>query len=124
MDIIRKSGLEAANTFAPLLVMMDQTGMAGESAGNAFRKVFQSSMNTAKIQKVLDDLKAEKGIKLKLNFTDGKGEFAGIENLFKQLDKFKGLTTEDRLSVIKDIYGDDAETLRAQHHDDQGHRRL
>ena len=112
MDIIRKSGLEAANTFAPLLVMMDQTGMAGESAGNAFRKVFQSSMNTAKIQKVLDDLKAEKGIKLKLNFTDGKGEFAGIENLFKQLDKFKGLTTEDRLSVIKDIYGDDAETLQ------------
>lgn len=112
MDIIHKSGLEAANTFAPLLVMMDQTSMAGESAGNAFRKVFQSSMNTSKITKVLDALEKAKGIKLDLNFTDGKGEFAGIENLFKQLDNFKGLTTEDRLSVIKDIYGDDAETLQ------------
>lgn len=112
MDIIKKSGLEAANTFAPLLVMMDQTGMAGESAGNAFRKVFQSSMDTAKISKVLDDLQAEKGIKLKLNFTDGKGEFGGLENLFAQLDKLKTLTTEDRLSLIKDIYGDDSETLQ------------
>lgn len=112
MDIIKKSGLEAANTFAPLLVMMDQTGMAGESAGNAFRKVFQGAMNTAKIDKVLKDLKAEKGIKLNLDFTDGKGEFAGIDNLFKQLDKLKTLTTEDRLSVIKDLFGDDSETLQ------------
>ncbi|MGG4659336.1 phage tail tape measure protein [Pseudomonas vlassakiae] len=112
MDIIHKSGLEAANAFAPLLVMMDQTGMAGESAGNAFRKVFQSSMNTSKISKALDGLQKAKGIKLDLNFTDGKGEFAGIENIFKQLDKLKGLTTEDRLGVIKDIYGDDAETLQ------------
>lgn len=112
MDIIKKSGLEAANTFAPLLVMMDQTGMAGESAGNAFRKVFQGAMSTAKIDKVLKDLKAEKGIKLNLDFTDGKGEFAGIDNLFKQLDKLKTLTTEDRLSVIKDLFGDDSETLQ------------
>lgn len=112
MDIIKKSGLEAANTFAPLLVMMDQTGMAGESAGNAFRKVFQGAMSTARISKVLSDLKAEKGIKLNLDFTDGKGEFAGIDNLFKQLDKLKTLTTEDRLSVIKDLFGDDSETLQ------------
>ncbi|HEJ6164808.1 TPA: phage tail tape measure protein [Pseudomonas aeruginosa] len=112
MDIIKKQGLEAANTFAPLLVMMDQTGMAGESAGNAFRKVFQGAMATDKIDKVLTDLKTVKGIDLRLNFTDGKGEFAGIDNMYKQLDKLKTLTTEDRLSVIKDLFGDDSETLQ------------
>lgn len=48
MDIIHKKGLDAAKTFAPLLVMADQAGMAGESAGNAYRKVFQSVMNTEK----------------------------------------------------------------------------
>ncbi len=112
MSIINKEGLEAANMLAPLLVMMDQTGMAGESAGNAFRKVFQGAMNNDKIQDVLQGLKASKGISLDLDFTDGKGEFAGIENLYDQLDKLKGLTTQDRLTLIKDLFGDDAETLQ------------
>lgn len=112
MDIINKQGLEAANTFAPLLVMMDQTGMAGESAGNAFRKIFQKSMDTGKITKVTNDLKTLTGIDLKLNFTDGKGEFGGIEKLYAQLEKLKGLNTEARLTLIKDLYGDDAETLQ------------
>lgn len=110
MGIIKKQGLEAANTFAPLLVMMDQASMAGESAGNAFRKVFQGAMATDKIDKVLKDLKAEKGISLKLNFTDGKGEFAGIEQMYAQLNKLRGLNTEVRLQLMKDLFGDDAET--------------
>ncbi|MCV5918771.1 phage tail tape measure protein, partial [Escherichia coli] len=57
MDIIHKKGLDAAKTFAPLLVMADQAGMAGESAGNAYRKVFQSVMNTEKVKDANDELK-------------------------------------------------------------------
>ncbi|WP_368207043.1 phage tail tape measure protein [Aeromonas sp. R6-1] len=106
MGILRKSGLEAAKVLAPLVIMADQAGMAGESSGNAYRKVFQMSMNTGKIAK------ATKGTGLKLNFTDGKGEFAGMENMFAQLAKLKGLNTERRLQVLKGIYGDDAETLQ------------
>lgn len=106
MGILRKSGLEAAKVLAPLVIMADQAGLAGESSGNAYRKVFQMSMNTGKIAK------ATKGTGLKLNFTDGKGEFAGMENMFAQLAKLKGLNTERRLQVLKGIYGDDAETLQ------------
>ncbi|HHQ4649170.1 TPA: phage tail tape measure protein [Aeromonas hydrophila] len=106
MGILRKSGLEAAKVLAPLVIMADQAGMAGESSGNAYRKVFQMSMNTGKIAK------ATKGTGLKLNFTDGKGEFAGMENMFAQLSKLKGVNTERRLQVLKGIYGDDAETLQ------------
>ena len=106
MGILRKSGLEAAKVLAPLVIMADQAGMAGESSGNAYRKVFQMSMNTEKIAK------ATKGTGLKLNFTDGKGEFAGMENMFAQLAKLKGVNTERRLQVLKGIYGDDAETLQ------------
>lgn len=106
MGILRKSGLEAAKVLAPLVIMADQAGMAGESSGNAYRKVFQMSMNTGKIAK------ATKGTGLKLNFTDGKGEFAGMENMFAQLAKLKGVNTERRLQVLKGIYGDDAETLQ------------
>ncbi|MDM5094371.1 phage tail tape measure protein [Aeromonas rivipollensis] len=106
MGILRKSGLEAAKVLAPLVIMADQAGMADESSGNAYRKVFQMSMNTGKIAK------ATKGTGLKLNFTDGKGEFAGMENMFAQLAKLKGVNTERRLQVLKGIYGDDAETLQ------------
>ncbi|AUF99790.1 phage tail tape measure protein [Pseudomonas sp. 09C 129] len=112
MDIIKKQGLEAANTFAPLLVMMDQTGMAGESAGNAYRKVFQGAMDTSKIKKTLDDLKTLKGIDLSLNFTDGKGEFGSIKQMYAQLSKLNALNTETRLQLIKDLFGDDSETLQ------------
>ncbi len=106
LGILRKSGLEAAKVLAPLVIMADQAGMAGESSGNAYRKVLQMSMNTGKIAK------ATKGTGLKLNFTDGKGEFAGMENMFAQLAKLKGVNTERRLQVLKGIYGDDAETLQ------------
>lgn len=113
MNVIRKDGLEASKMLAPLLVMMDQTGMKGEAAGNAFRKIFQSAMNTDKIKKVTDGLKIEKGISLKLDFTNGKGEFGSIEQMYKELSKLNGLTTEKRLSVIKDLFGDDSETMQA-----------
>lgn len=111
MSILKVKGIEAAKAFAPLLVMADQTGMAGESAGNAYRKVFQAAMNRDKVSGANDDLKAA-GSKVRLNFSDGKGEFAGLDNLYKQLNKLKGLSTEMRLSTLKGIFGDDAETLQ------------
>ncbi|WP_421212553.1 phage tail tape measure protein [Aeromonas sp. 600479] len=107
LGVLKKSGLDAAATLAPLIVMADQAAMSGEAAGNAYRKVFQLSMNTKKISK------ATKGTGLNLNFTDGKGEFAGLENMYAQLAKLKTLNTERRLQVLKDIFGDDAETLQA-----------
>jgi TP901 family phage tail tape measure protein len=112
LTIIRKEGLEAAKALAPLLIMMDQAGMSGEAAGNALRKVFQSTMNQGhldKAHKVLKDLGAGN---IKLDFSDGKGEFGGLEKMFKQLDKLKGLTTIQRTGVLGQLFGDDAETLQ------------
>lgn len=111
LSIMRKEGLEASKMLAPLLVMMDQAGMDGGSAGNAYRKIFQAGMNTEKIKKVTDGLKVSKKLSLDLNFTDGKGEFGGIEKMYAQLEKLKNLNTETRLSVMKDLFGDDSETL-------------
>lgn len=109
LPVLRKQGLEAAQLLSPLIVMADQAGMAGEASGNAYRKAFQLSMDTGKVGKA-NNILADVGIKL--DFTDGKGEFAGLENMFSQLTKLKGLNTETRLSVLKQIYGDDAETLQ------------
>ncbi|MFZ7130576.1 phage tail tape measure protein [Avibacterium avium] len=111
MDLIKMKGIEGAKAFAPFVAMFDQAGMDGSSQGNAMRKVLQKSMDTQKIQKALIGLRKEGLLpkNFKLNFTNGKGEFGGFDNLFKQLDKLKGLNSEARLAVIKDIFGDDAE---------------
>ncbi len=109
MDIIKMKGLTAAKVFAPLLVMADQSSMAGESAGNAYRKVFQGMMDAKKVAKTN---KALKGTGVKFDFTNGKGEFGGIEKMYRQLAQLQNLSTQKRLTTLKDMFGDDAETLQ------------
>ncbi|MDE1190158.1 MAG: phage tail tape measure protein [Pantoea sp.] len=111
MDILHQKGITAAKTFAPLLVMADQASMAGESAGNAYRKIFQATLNNTKIGKANNALK---GTGIALNFQNSKGQFAGLENLYAQLAKLKTITNDGkRQSVINTLFGDDAETLQA-----------
>lgn len=109
MKTIRMEGLKGAQAMAPLLVMADQASMAGESAGNAFSKIFKAMMDTKKITKALKDSKTG----IQMNFTDGKGEFGGLDNMFSQLEKLKGLSTEKRLPILSDMFGNDAETIQA-----------
>lgn len=109
MNIIKMQGIDAAKAFAPLLVMADQSSMAGESAGNAYRKVFQGMMDSENIQGVNDDLK---GTGVKFNFTDGKGEFGGFEKMYKQLAQISQLSTEQQLSTIKSLFGNDSEVAQ------------
>lgn len=109
LGILRKSGLEAATTLAPLLVMMDQVGMSGEPAGNALRKVFQAGLDLDKVSKANKEIKK---LGISLDFTDGKGEFGGLEKLFAQLDKLKKLNSVQRTSVLSTVFGDDSETLQ------------
>lgn len=110
LDIIKKEGLEAAKALAPILIQLDQASMEGSAAGNALRKIFQAGMKTDKVDKAN---KALKGKGIKLDFTDGKGEFGGIEKLYAELKKLGKLNTETRLNVLGTIFGDDAETLTA-----------
>ena len=110
MSIIHDKGLTAAKTLAPLLVMMDQAGMSGEPAGNALRKVFQLSLDEKKLghaNKLLQGM----GAGFQLNFANKAGKFAGLENLYAQLDKIKGIQSDvKRISLLKTLFGDDAET--------------
>lgn len=109
LKMIDKDGLKASQSLAPLAIMMDQMGMAGEASGNAIRKVLQAGFDSKKIS-AANRLMSRKGIKL--DFTDGKGEFGGLDNLFSQLHKLQSLTSQQRTTIIKQIFGDDAETLQ------------
>ncbi len=110
MDVIKKSGIDAAKELAPLLIMMDQAAMDGGSAGNAFRKIFQAGLNQDKVDKANKALaKSKPGMSFK--FTDDKGNFAGLENLYAQIEKLKGLNDTDRTEIKQTLFGDDAETM-------------
>ncbi|ATP85845.1 phage tail tape measure protein [Acinetobacter baumannii] len=109
MKTIKAEGLEGAKAIAPLLIMADQAAMAGEAAGNAYSKIFKSMMDSKGIAKALKD----SGTGIQMNFTDGKGEFGGLDKMFKQLEKLKGLSTEARLPILSDMFGNDAETIQA-----------
>lgn len=110
LSVIKKEGAEAARELAPLLVMTDQAGMQGEASGNAFRKIFQMSLDAKKLAKGNAELA---GTGIKLNFSDGKGEFGGLAKMYAQLEKLRNVSTQQRLAALKKIFGDDAETLQA-----------
>ncbi|MGK9424636.1 phage tail tape measure protein, partial [Salmonella enterica subsp. enterica] len=65
--------------------------------------------NTEKAKDANDELK---GTGVKFDFTDGKGEFGGLEKMYTQLAQLQKLNTEKRLATLKGIFGDDAETLQ------------
>ncbi|OFO68225.1 hypothetical protein HMPREF3022_08335 [Neisseria sp. HMSC065C04] len=107
LDTLKIKGEAAMKMMSPLVGMLDQAGLSGESAGNAMRKVFTRMMDTKKIDKVT------KGTGISLDFTNGQGEFGGLDKMYEQLAKLKTINTEQRLQILQGIFGDDAETLQA-----------
>ena len=107
LGMVNKDGLKAAQSLVPIGVMMDQMGMQGESAGNALRKVIESGLDLKKV-KVTNKILRKQGIRL--DFTDGKGSFGGLDKMFSQLERLSKLTDTDKTKVIKSLFGDDAET--------------
>lgn len=49
LSMMRINGLDAAKALAPLLAISIRAGMAGESAGNAYRKMIQSTLDAKKV---------------------------------------------------------------------------
>ena len=109
LKMVNKDGLKAAQGLAPISVMMDQMGMQGESAGNALRKVIQSGLDLKKVRATNKGLRKQR---IRLDFTDGKEGFGGLDKMFSQLAKLRKLTDTDKTSVLKTLFGDDAETLQ------------
>ncbi|OAV00233.1 MULTISPECIES: phage tail tape measure protein [Moraxella] len=109
MSVIGKQGKEFVDTVAPLIVMADQAGMNGDSAGNAYRKIFQKMMDTD----IFNEAFKNAGVNIKFDFTDGKGEFGGFEKMFAQLSQLKGIDTERRIQILSDAFGNDAEVAQA-----------
>ena len=115
LDLVKVKGEEAMKMFGPLIGMLDQSGLVGESAGNALRKVFDRTMNVDKIEKTIKGMQKagqlEQGFTF--DFTDGGGNFGGMDNFYKQLSKLKGMNDVQKREILSAIWGDDAEIMQA-----------
>jgi hypothetical protein len=70
--------------------------------------VVQLSLDSEKLAKT-NSMLAGDGIKLE--FSTKGGKFAGLDNLFAQLDKLKGIDSDvKRIAAMKKLFGDDSET--------------
>lgn len=113
MKAIRMEGVKGIKALSPFLTMLGNSGMTeGGSAGNAMSKILSRSLDLDLPDK-LKDLKKDYGIDIKMDFTDGKGEFGGVDNFFKQMDKLSTLNSQHRTKVIETLYGTDKENLTA-----------
>jgi TP901 family phage tail tape measure protein len=102
---LKQQGLAGAQALTPLLVMANQAGVAGEAAGKAYQNMFASLQKTDKIKQAA----ASSGISL--DFGDGAGGLANIDQIVAQFAKLKSLGGEKRESVLKSMFGDDKDTL-------------
>lgn len=106
LTMMRTEGLEAVDTLAPLLTAAIRGGMGGAEAGIGIVSAMRRSMDMERVAKANEALT---GTGIALDFTDGKGEFGGLDNAFRQLEQLQALTTTHRNEVLKELYGDDAQ---------------
>lgn len=93
------TGLKAARDIEPLVGLLIQNGISGETAGTGLGNIIKDAVSF-KGNKNLDAL----GIKL--NFTDAGGNFKGTANMIKELEKLKAVKGDAaRIGVIESIFG-------------------
>lgn len=111
LSLLKVKGKEAMDVLAPLVAQMDQVGMEGRASGNALRKVLQKGLDVDKVEETIAKMKksGELGKQFHLDFTNGKGSFGGLDNLYQQLEKMKELSDVTRNKLITSIFGEDAE---------------
>lgn len=92
-------GFQGAETAARLMAAMKKLGLEGSIAGTGTATFFKEIADVKKLER----LTKETGIKL--NFFDGKGQFLGIDNAFKEMEKLRTLSTQARMNALDKLVG-------------------
>lgn len=110
LKLMGLQGLEASKGVSAVYAQLIRAGLSGETVGTGFASVLNALLDEKKMAKTkaaADEL----GVSLEF-FKNG--QFAGIENFVKQLDKLKGFSAEQRASVVNALTGggQDAQMLQ------------
>lgn len=99
-------GLEGADSLGRILGTLRTSGLEGGFGG---RELSRFLMQLASFEKNAKKLKKTEGIDLHakgidLKFFDDKGAFAGFDNIFKQMEKLRVLTDQERIKVGEKVF--------------------
>ena len=106
------SGYQQSQSVLALSGALAQAGIRGEQLGTSLRGIMldipglDDKLETKKMKNINEQLKST-GIYLEF-FKNGK--FLGIENMIKQVEKLNKLNQQDKLNVIKKLFGAEGAT--------------
>ncbi|MDX6692632.1 MAG: hypothetical protein QOF02_235 [Blastocatellia bacterium] len=95
-------GIEGGEIGARLMAALKSYGLEGGIAGRE-AAMFFSHMATHK--EALQKVKKDFGIDLQI--FDKKGNFLGFDNVFKQMEKLRGLKTQQQMQAFKELGGEE-----------------
>lgn len=102
LKFLKIQGLEATNQMAALYAMLVKGGASGETVGTGMSTAFSNLFN----KKKMDEANAAaKKLGFQFDFIDKKGNFKGVENFVKQLDKLKGMSEQQISDVLAPLFG-------------------
>ena len=102
LKMIKMQGLQASKEMAATYAMLIRNGMSGETVGTGFGTIMNSMLDKKKITAMNE---AAGALGVKLDFIDTKGNFLGMDNMMKQLDKLKGFSAGQRAAVVNALTG-------------------
>jgi TP901 family phage tail tape measure protein len=102
LKFLKIQGLEATNQIAALYAMLVKGGASGETVGTGMSTAFSNIFDKKKMTEANE---AAKKLGFQFDFIDKKGNFAGVENFVKQLDKLKGFSEQQISDVLAPLFG-------------------
>lgn len=102
LKFLNVQGLDATNQMAALYAMLIKGGASGETAGTGMATAFSNLFDPKKMAKANE---AAKKLGFQFQFMDKKGNFKGVENFVKQLDKLKGMSEQQISDVLAPLFG-------------------
>ncbi len=99
---LKLTGFEGATETSKFFALMKRRGaLEGSQAGTSGTSFFQQF-----IAKGDQRAKIKKTTGLDVQLFDKKGEFAGFENAFKEMEKFRVYSAEKRLGLLNEMFGE------------------
>jgi len=101
------TGMENAKKIMAWAGVLASVGVEGSTAGTAIANVLSSLTRLKEPPKEVAKILETYGIQLEV--FDAQGKFKGLDVFFKEIQKLKVLTQEERLTVLKKLFGEEGE---------------
>lgn len=102
LKTMKIQGVESVSSLSNVYAMLIRTMGSGERVGTGFSAIL-ASMGDAKNMQKFNEAASQMG--LSFRFMDKNGDFLGVENMMRQFDKMRNLTTNQKNTLISALVG-------------------